>query len=516
MPGYPEINERISSQALEFWNQWIEYAEELIAEYGDEQEVPDTIEYGKGHIVRLVQQLCIKIKSPTTAEWLEVEKENRQGFRDFRIDCKDTLQSSYRILGSPLFQMFAEISLAKLSENNWFELESALFCLTAIGATDESNDSTLTALFQTLLEKLVAIQGVEQRTLRTMTDLIGISTSFFRRNSGLLPLALNFLFFCLQNNTKPDDAARAINHLCDTNRALLLPQLSTVFQQYDEFIGKPTATQFAIEKLSGAVSFLLQGLPNLSDTIVGAKKLLEYVSRGITQAQQLVGSGQVDEGRELARISLHCLSSIATSLRAPTDMPIDLDATLTPLNDQVIQELRSFQSRVFEIIATVLRVLSEDTEIIEEICSVFKAGFTESSHFPFHFAPDIVDQFFSITTANTTNLEAILRMTCSFVRSQDRTPQPMIDSMSHIIQHLAQLIQETGGPSRDAEITQSLIEVLERTIPNWITLFLQLQPSSQVEAVLNFTILALEVSEPLPKRAAASFWVRYTPNCLSS
>jgi hypothetical protein len=404
--------------------------------------------------------------------------------------------------------MFAQMCLDYSSAQNWFELESALFCLTAIGPTDESNDDVLRTIFQTILDILVNTHGVEQRTLRTATDLIGVSTPFFRRNFNLLPLALSFLFTCLQETSKPDDAARAIHYLCDTCRRQLSPELSAVLQQYDTFISKPTATQFAIEKLSGAVSFLLQSLPDLEATIAGTRKLLEYVSQGINQAKHLVTTGQVEEGRELARISMHCLSSIASSLRAPTDVPIEIDGTVVPLNENVLMELKRFQSNVFEIIATVLNVLSDDGEIIEEICSVFKSGFTESVNFPFHFAPDIVFQFFCITQITTTNLEAVLRMACAFLRSQDRISGPPDAAIPGIIQHLATLIQALGSPSRDSEITQSLIEVLERAIPNWISLLLQLQPSSQVEAVLNFTILTLEVSEPLPKRSAANFWVR--------
>jgi hypothetical protein len=513
-PGYPEVDEQVSSQALEFWNQLIEYIEELIQEYGQENtqeyaQVYDTIEYGKGHTLNMVRHICIKVKSPTPQEWQDnLDDDQKKAFRDFRVDCKDTLQSGYRILGNPLFEMFAAMCLEHNSTQNWFQLESALFCLTAIGPTDESNDQFLKTLFQMILETLVSTPGVEQRTLRTATDLIGVSTPFFRRNTNLLPLALNFLFTCLQDTSKPDDAARAIHHLCDTCRRQLVPELPTVLQQYDTFISKPTATQFAIEKLSGAVSFLLQSLPDLEATIIGTRKLLEYVTQGINQAKHLVTTGQIEEGRELARISMHCLSSIANALRAPTDVPIEIDGATTPLNETVLVELRKFQSSVFEIFATVLNVLSDDSEIIEEICSVFKSGFTESVNFPFHFAPDIVYQFFSITQITTTNLEAVLRMTCAFLRSQDRIPGPPDAAIPGILQHLATLIQALGSPSRDAEITQSLIEVLERAIPHWISLLLQLQPSSQVEAVLNFTILALEISEPLPKRSAANFWVR--------
>jgi hypothetical protein len=508
-PGQPEIHERTSSLALEFWNNFIEYVEELMTEFDENDR--DMIDLGKNHILRLVRQLCIKVKSPTEQEWATIEKDYRRAFRDFRMDCKDTIQFAYRILGSHLFQTYVQIGLDATVAGNWYDLEGALFCLVAIGSTDESNDQILQSLLLNVLEKLTSSPGVEQRALRTATDLIGVSTPYFKRHAESLPLALNFLFTCLQGNPKPDDAARAIYHLCDTCREQLSPELPKMLDQYATFLKKPTATQYAIEKLCGAIAFLLQSLPDLTETLAGTKKLIDYVSGGINQAKQLITNGQIDEGRSLARFSMHCLSSIAVSLRAPADIPILIDVDNPQDNNQLdeksITELKTFQSSVFEIIATVLNVLNDDYEIIEEVCNVFKSGFTESRRFPFHFAPDIVYQFLAISNIKTWNIEAILRMTCAFVKSQERVSGPPDPAMTGIIQHIATLIQSLSSPQEDCEITQGLIEVLERLIPHWISLLLQLQPHSQVGAVFDFTILALELSEPLPKRTAVNFWV---------
>jgi hypothetical protein len=509
IPGYPEVDEQVASRALEFWNQLIEYVEELIAE--EEEDTAQIIQLGKSHTLRVIQQLRIKVKSPTTQQWHnDLDHDQQQAFREFRLDCRDTIQSSYRILGTPLFQHFSELAIQFLSQQNWLELETALYCLMSISPTEEANDEMLVNMFKTVLNSLMTIEGVEQRTLRTATDLVGVSTAFFRRNLEILPLALNFLFSCLQSNSNPEDAARAINHLCDTCRGQLVSELPSVFQQYEIFLGKPTATQFAIEKLSGAVSFLLQTLPNLADTLSGVSKLLEYVGQGIGQAKQLVESGQIEEGHQMARFSLNCLSSIANSLRAPSDIPVEIDATATPISESTLDQLRSFQSKVFQIIAIVLSVLSDDGEIIAEVCNVFKAGFTESSDFAFHFTPDIVYQFFGITNVGTTNIEAVLRMICSFLRSQERTAGPPDAAISRIIQHFASLIQYLESPSKDSDVTHGLMEVLERTVPHWIGFLLQLQPSSQVEQILGFSIATLEISEPLPKRSAINFWVSLT------
>jgi hypothetical protein len=54
-----------------------------------------------------------------------------------------------------------------------------------------------------------------------------------------------------------------------------------------------------------------------------------------------------------------------------------------------------------------------------------------------------------------------------------------------------------------------LIDVLIRFMPEYVAVLLHLQPSSQLEAVFSFTLFSLEIPEPLPKRSAAKFWVRF-------
>lgn len=64
-------------------------------------------------------------------------------------------------------------------------------------------------------------------------------------------------------------------------------------------------------------------------------------------------------------------------------------------------------------------------------------------------------------------------------------------------------------PSNDPEIAQNAIEFLHRLITSYTNVLLS-QHSSTLEPLVFFTLKALTGSDPLPKIAAADFWVPQT------
>jgi hypothetical protein len=507
--GYPELEDEVIPRALEFWNAFVEFVEDSISEGTGSA----WIEYANQHVIRMAQQICAKVKLPSWEEWEALSVEERRMLRDFRTDVKDLLQSSYRIVGTSLVEFFVNKAFEGTSKLDWHEAESALFCLVALEASLETkNDQLFTSLFESQLYTLVLEdQDPSQITRRTAIDLLGQSTMVFKRNTQYLPAALNFLFPSLQHPKTSDQASRSIYSLCSTCRKELVPELNTFLTQYELFISLANVSEFAVERISGAIGVLLQALPLLSQTISGVETLLKYVAGGLASAKDFLSKGQIDEGRMIASKSMRCLSSIAKSLQAPSDdnfVDLDAEEEQTPdIDEKTKQELDALQTHIFEILAMALEILGDDGEIIDDICNVFKAGFTEPLHTPFHFAPHIVVQFFSITRITTPRIESVLRMGCSFLRSLKFKDANSESSVSQLAQHLAMLIQSLGDPRTDAEVAQSIIEMLTRFMPDYIYVLLQLQPVSHVETILGLTISAIEVPEPLPKRSALNFWV---------
>lgn len=62
-------------------------------------------------------------------------------------------------------------------------------------------------------------------------------------------------------------------------------------------------------------------------------------------------------------------------------------------------------------------------------------------------------------------------------------------------------------PAEDPEIAQTSIEFLHRLLPKYPQILLSHQPSSSLEYLFVFVLKALAGTEPLPKGAAAEFWV---------
>jgi hypothetical protein len=518
-PGYPTIDDDVIAQALEFWNSFVEHVEDC---EGEGISAP-WISYANEHLVRMVEQIWSKVRFPPTETWSGLDLENKRAFGSFRTDTRDLLQSTYRLLGTPLVQNFADRCASSLTAQSWTEVEASLFCLSALVlATNEENDEIIAALFETPLYAELARSDIDipLRTRRTAVDFVGQYTPFFKRNTQYLPQALNFLFSSLQDSSVSNEAARSVSSLCSQCRDSLVSELDSFFHQYEVFLTWPTANEFTIQKVAGAIAAIVQSLPTAEATIAGTQRLLDFVERGIETAEARIFNGQSEEGKRLASISMHCLSNIARCLQGPIDLEVSNPTGGDELSDT--PELDNVKGRICSIISNALAVLGNDGEIIGEICEVIKAGLTEPESSPFHLAADEVVLFIRSTQIDTPRLDSVLMMACSFLRAHKPGSRKDFDPpVSMLLKYLAELIQALGDPRNDAEVAQGLIDVLSRFMPNYVTILLQLQPSSQLEAVFRFVLYCLEIPEPLPKRSAASFWVSrrlHPPShpCLSS
>jgi len=64
-------------------------------------------------------------------------------------------------------------------------------------------------------------------------------------------------------------------------------------------------------------------------------------------------------------------------------------------------------------------------------------------------------------------------------------------------------------PESDTEISQNGIQLVDRIMGRYPDVVFQLQPSQLLEFFFMFTLKVLDGKEPLPKGAAADFWVSY-------
>jgi hypothetical protein len=65
-------------------------------------------------------------------------------------------------------------------------------------------------------------------------------------------------------------------------------------------------------------------------------------------------------------------------------------------------------------------------------------------------------------------------------------------------------------PANDPELAQYGIEFAQKAMTKAPSVFLQIQPTSSLEYLFMFAIKMLNGNEPLPKAAAAEFWVSFS------
>jgi hypothetical protein len=69
-------------------------------------------------------------------------------------------------------------------------------------------------------------------------------------------------------------------------------------------------------------------------------------------------------------------------------------------------------------------------------------------------------------------------------------------------------IDKQAEPANDPEIAQTGIDFVYRLLPQYINILMQ-QSSTLLENFFIFTLRALTGRDPLPKYAAADFWVSF-------
>jgi hypothetical protein len=63
-------------------------------------------------------------------------------------------------------------------------------------------------------------------------------------------------------------------------------------------------------------------------------------------------------------------------------------------------------------------------------------------------------------------------------------------------------------PGAEPELVQNGIDLVSRLLTRSPSAFINLEPSDAVEFFFLFTLQVMDGKEPLPKAAAAEFWVR--------
>jgi hypothetical protein len=434
---------------------------------------------------------------------------------------KELLLSAFPTVQSALTETIARMCSDSLSRQQWLDVEACLFCLNAIAVSEhQSEDHILASLFgsQLYIELSKPDPTIPARTRRTAVDLLGQYAEFFERHTEYLPAALDFLFSSLTIPSLAQQAARSIFSLCSSCRTSLSSKLGNFVHGYEQFLNSPTADRTTKERVIGGIAAVVQALPSDGERLTWLGTLLDFVQRDISIAAQHFASGLYEEGQVEALTAMGCLASIGKASQAPDDAPIDLESDAQTPDFWRSGAGVTIQGRICEAVRVVMQLLATSTtqsqslelhgDILETICTVFKAGFAEAAPGPFVLPAQVVVDFFSTTQLNTPRLDVILAMTCAFLRSHSISSSVRVDNEAGVLlQHLVGIIRLLEDPRSEAEIASGLIEVLTRFMPKYTNVLLGILSQPDLELLFNFPLSCLGIPEYLPKRSAAQFWV---------
>ncbi|KAI9818503.1 MAG: hypothetical protein M1827_000562 [Pycnora praestabilis] len=508
--GLAVAEDEICVPALEFWNTFVEFMTDTLFAEGDE--VGPWMGSARDNVIQAIEECWAKIRLPpyeTVASW---DSEVRKGFKDFRTDVSDLLQSSYTLLGVGIFEKFVNLAIRSFDNRSWADIEATLFCLSALAdclAEEETEDRITARLFRCPMFAYLsnADASIPANTRQTAVTMIGQYASFFERHTEYLPSALNFLFISLEAPALATTASKSISSLCSSCRSSLISEIGAFLRQYDRFLAWPTAETFTKERLIGAIAAIVQALPSDEAKVEPLQHLLDFIEQDVGICISCISAGQYEDAQIAGVTALRCLTGMGKALQVPDDVPIEVDADTTKTSLWDNGAGLSVQARIIKNIRRVLEALRHDGEIMEAACLAFRAGFTETLPGPFVFAPQVITDFILGTELDTPRLGVILSTACVLITTHATDSSTRVDYEAHaLLRHVLKLIDQLEDPTKDMEVAQNCIDFVGKLIPRYLNVLLSIEPQHELQSMFLFTIKCLRGNDILPKRAAASFW----------
>lgn len=461
--GYAVAEDQIFVPALEFWSTFCEVMIDSL--YSDEEDVTVSIlgppstglnetqhpkenssekknewfSTARGSVMRAIERCWRKIQYPLPEESFDDwPSSDKIGFNDARMEVIDFLQASYTLIGVSLFSMFADMVLRSLQNEAWYELEASLFCLGGLAdciSEDETTDFILEKVISSALFTILSDPSCSAptRTRQATLALIGKYDEFFKTHTQYLPETLTFLFKSLSANSLAPTASKSIQSLCSSCRQALTSELGVFVQQYTDLALTNSVDVIVKERIAGAIGAVIQALPQehlKQDPLLG---LLKTVEIDFQKSLQLRTAGFNDEAEARGIETLRCIASIAKGLQAPTDIPLEIsEGSPGEIDDFWVTGPGSSTNRHLRtIMESLLDAFPQSGEILESVCNIFRAGFTERAPSPFILPSEAIVDFLTKLGPSTPRLVVIISMACSFVSVQGTKSTGKVNSELH-------------------------------------------------------------------------------------
>ncbi|KAF9894044.1 hypothetical protein FE257_009016 [Aspergillus nanangensis] len=525
-PGYAAVDDTASPLALEWWTEVADDIQEIFLD----SEEQTGLGPAKQNLARAAMDCFEKLQYPNPEELQDWGDDDRSEFSAFRRDVCDFLLAIYPMLGVELVQVFQEKARSSLIQQDWKTFEAAVFCLAQLSeAVDENQhaDECLNAIFfcdefAHLCESKDVI--IPDKPRQTLVDMLGKYQSYFERTHTLLPRVLTFLFASLDVALCAPTASKSISHLCKSCRNALTLELPVFLDQFENFRFKATATALTMERVLEGISAIIQTLPDDAEKAQFLERILKFFHEQAEMARDEAACGLVEPARNRGQFALRCIASIGKGLRA--DNEIILDSSDTGSSDPYPPTFwntgngAASQNLIMQCMQLLMTDFPFDVAIIEAVCDILKAGFTERTG-PYVFPPTVTVNFVKNIPLGSSGIDMVMGTASAFLASHSAHPQQIREEAIALMVHVYDAFcwMHEKPEFYDPEVANSGIDFLTRLLPKYHRFLFALtgmpHEASQTEtqrppvlqAILNFTLLSLQGTEPLPLRSASQFWV---------
>jgi hypothetical protein len=455
-------------------------------------------------------KLPVEELSFATRTW---DRDDRQKFQDFRYDVQDFLQSGFGLVGPPLLEAIAQRAIAA---SDWRDFEGSLYCMVAFADTLVEDREKYDPLISSILDgphfrEVVNSQNVPDVARKTCIKFITEMTAYFKSHPNLMQI-LNFLFSSLHLPASAAIASRAIYTLCDSQRSGLTDALPGFIASLDTISDLRGMER---HRIYGAVAAVVQSIAADTEKVQPLLSILELLAKDV---QQTEGLGVQDESHVEQNTDLvQTLAAIGRGLRAPSNLPIDLENEENKQDDggfwltgpgAVVQQ-RTIQiyHRVVESVGT-----QASSDFVEACCNFLRSGFTESHPSPFKFSSEAsVDLVATHMNVLSPNIDVVMVSAAGLLSAASREEfRPQFPRLLQPV--LAGMQQLLNSPDRDQEVRNSSypsasLDFMSRSFPRWGVELLNLDEAQDAFAIC-FELALLVIAEPdtLPRRTAAHFF----------
>jgi hypothetical protein len=469
--GYLVGEDSIFVPTLEFWSTFIETM--IDSTYSDEEEAQNWKPYAEQHLKVVVMNCWRKIQWPPAETFAEWDSTERIAFGDARKDVSDMLQSVFTLEGLSLVSYFTDLFLQALAAQSWAELEASAFCLGALSdcISDEARfDQELSKVFASpFFDLLGQAQGpIPLRLRQTGLALIERYCEYFERNAQYLPNALNLLFAAVGDSVLGGPSARSISTLCSSCRSILTSEAGAFISHYQTIRSSQVLDSLAEERIVLAIASIIQAIKDENQRLGMFEELYSILKKDFELAVQLKGNPGLlnlqhpdflrgldppspqsappteEIALQIALRSMRCLASIAKGMQDVKESLVDLDSE--PQSQNANSRLAGLQENIMRVLVEVQRVFNTSGEVVEIICNIFRAGFSETEPGPFVFPASVVTDYFVQQRFETPRVGTLLSTACSFVGSLYRGPKGYVPAqLARLLPWVISILQALPG-----------------------------------------------------------------------